>query len=97
MSDTLIALQNTLKNTNLNNDTNPNLKRPHFEGGENCFAEFESYMKSFNIWTRKVTDKVKLLQLLRDTLSGSALKQIEELDICDDNYQKALDQLKKNR
>ena len=53
-------------------------------------------MKSFNIWTRKVTDKVKLFQLLRDTLSGPALKQIEELDICDDNYQKAWDQLKKS-
>ena len=97
MSDTLIALQNTLKNTNLNNDTNPNLKRPHFKGGNICFAEFDSYMKSFNIWTRKVTDKVKLLQLLRDTLSGSALKQIEELDICDDNYQKALNRLKKRK
>ena len=72
MSDTLIALQNTLKNTHLNNNTNPNLKRPHFEGGENCFAEFESYMKSFNIWTRKVTDKVKLFQLLRNKLSGPA-------------------------
>ena len=53
-------------------------------------------MKSFNIWTRKVTDKVKLFQLLRDTLSGPALKQIEELDICDDNYQKACDWLKKS-
>ena len=74
MSDTLIALQNTLKNTNLNNDTNPNLKRPHFEGGENCFAEFESYMKSFNIWTRKVTDKVKLFQLFKRYIIRTCLK-----------------------
>ena len=36
-----------------------------------------------------------MLQLLRDTLSGPALEQIEELDVCADNYEKAWTRLKK--
>ena len=54
-----------------------------------------NFEKNIKLWTRDIKDQVKLLQLLRDTLSGPALEQIEELDVCAENYEKAWDRLKK--
>ena len=96
MHNSLYTLEKTLQNIGLTDrDTNPTLKRPHFKGGKNSFSDFENFEKNFNLWTRKTTDKVKLLQLLRDTLSGPALEQIEELEVCADNYEHAWTRLKK--
>ena len=96
MHNTLYTLEKTLQNVGLaDRETNPTLKRPHFKGGKNSFTEFENFEKNFNLWTRKTTDKIKLLQLLRDTLSGPALEQIEELEVCAENYEQAWTRLKK--
>ena len=95
MHDTLYTLQATLQNVGLDKETNPTLRRPHFKGGKNAFADFENFEKNFKLWTRNLNDNVKLLQLLRDTFSGPALEQIEELDVCAENYKKAWDRLTK--
>ena len=47
------------------------------------------------MFTRNIKDKVRLLQLLRDTLSGSALNQIAEMDLVEDNYELAWQRLEK--
>ena len=62
MHNTLYTLEKTLQNVGLaDRETNPTLKRPHFKGGKNSFTEFENFEKNFNLWTRKTTDKIKLL------------------------------------
>ena len=43
MHDTLYTLQATLKNVGLDKETNPTLKRPHFKGRKNPFAEFDNF------------------------------------------------------
>ena len=81
-------------------DTNTKLNRPHFKGGKDCFKggkdcylKFEKYQKDFKMFTRNIKDKVRLLQLLRDTLSGSALNQIAEMDLVKENYEVAWQRL----
>ena len=47
---------------------------------------FDCYQKDFKTFTRNIKDKVRLLQLLRDTTSGSARNQIEEIDLIAENF-----------
>ena len=89
MQDTLYNLDRTLQKHNDDRDTNTNLNRPHFKGGKECYLKFEKYQKDFKMFSRNIKDKVRLLQLLRDTLSGSALNQISEMDLIADNYELA--------
>ena len=69
--------------------TSASITRPSFKGGVQSHTYYESYKKNFKTWTFGVTNKIKLFQFLRDTLSGSALKQINEFDITEENYIKA--------
>ena len=89
LSDTLYNLDRTLQKHNDDRDTNTNLNRPHFKGGRDCYLKFEKYQKDFKMFSRNIKDKVRLLQLLRDTLSGHARNQIEEMDLIEDNYELA--------
>ena len=93
MQDTLYNLDRTLQKHNDERDTNTNLNRPHFKGGKDCYLKFEKYQKDFKMFSRNIKDKVRLLQLLRDTLSGSALNQIAEMDLVEDNYELAWQRL----
>ena len=84
--DTLHNLDLTLQKHNDEYGTSVNLSKPHFKGGANSFLAFEAYKKSFNTWTRNIKDTVRKFQLLRDTLSGPAYKQISEMDVVEENY-----------
>ena len=86
MHDALYNLDRTLQKHNDERDTNINLNRPHFKGGKDCYLKFEKYEKDFKTFTRNIKDEVRLLQLLRDTLNGSALNQIAEMDLVKENY-----------
>ena len=95
LHDTLFNLDRTLQQHNDERDTNQNLNRPHFKGGKEkeCYLKFEKYQKDFKMFTRNIKDKLRLLQLLRDTLSGHARNQIEEIDLIADNYEVAWQRL----
>ena len=93
MHDALYNLDQTLQKHNDERNTNVNLTKPHFKGGKDCYLKFEAYCKDFKTWTRNIKDKVRLLQLLRDTLSGSALNQIVEMDLVNENYDVAWQRL----
>ena len=93
MHDALFTLNTTLQQSNESRDMSTNISKPHFRGGKDPYMQFEAYTKSFKTYSRKVQDKVHLLQLLRDTLGGDAFKQIAELEINADNYDLAWDRL----
>ena len=95
MHDALHNLNVTLQKNNDECDTSANLTKPNFKGGKDCFLKFKSYSKDFKTWTRNIKDEVKLLQLLRDTLSGSAFKQVAEMDLVAVNYKVAWQRLEK--
>ena len=95
MHDTLYNLDRTLQKHNDEYDTNIKINRPHFKGGKDrdSFLNFEKYQKDFKTFTRNIKDKVCLLQLLRDTTSGSARNQIEEIDLIAENFDVAWQRL----
>ena len=97
LHDALYNLDLTLQKHNDEHYTNIKLNRPHFKGGKEkeTFLDFEKFQKDFLTFTRNIKDKVRLLQLLRDTTSGSARNQIEEFDLIADNYDKAWLRLEK--
>ena len=88
LHDTLFNLDRTLQKHNDERETNTNINKPHFKGGKEKehFLKFERFQKDFKTFSRNIRDKVRLLQLLRDTLSGHARNQIEELDLTEANY-----------
>ena len=94
MHNTLYNLDLTLQKHNDEYDTNIKINRPHFKGGnKDSFLDFEKYQKDFKTFTRNIKDKVRLLQLLRDTTSGSARNQIEEIDLIAENFDVAWQRL----
>ena len=95
LHDALYNLDLTLQKHNDEHYTNIKLNRPHFKGGKDkdSFLNFEKYQKDFKTFTRNIKDKVRLLQLLRDTTSGSARNQIEEIDLIADNFDVAWQRL----
>ena len=86
MHDALHTLNATLQLSNESRDLSTNISKPSFKGGKESFIQFEAYTKNFKTYTRKIHDKVHLLQLLRDTLGGDAYKQVAELDVIAENY-----------
>ena len=86
MHDALYTLNATLQQSNENRDLSVNISKPSFKGGEKSFSQFEAFSKKFKTYTRKIKDKVHLLQLLRDTLGGDAYKLVAEFDVIADNY-----------
>ena len=97
LHDALYNLDLTLQKHNDEHYTNIKLNRPHFKGGKEkeTFLDFDRFQKDFLSFTRNIKDKMRLLQLLRDTTSGSARNQIEEFDLIADNYDKAWLRLEK--
>ena len=86
MHDALHTLNTTLEQNNEERDMTTNISKPHFKGDKDSFLHYESYTKNFKTYTRKVKDKVRLLQILRDTLGGDAAKQVAELDLVAEKY-----------